>query len=174
MKHLYFVRHAVSEMNEAGRWAGMHSMSPLTPEGHVQARQAGQHAQTLKIDHIVSSPLERAHHTARIIAKEIGYPEHKIELNSLLVERDFGALEGKPWSPDLDVDGFADVETVDSLHERAHLIYQLLLTLPDDNILIVSHGAIGRALRHIIHTLHPDVTSFSDTQFPHAEIIQLL
>lgn len=175
MKHIYFVRHGLSEMNKSGRWVGLHTMSPLTTEGHEQARTAGHHARKLKIDHIVSSPLERAHHTARIIAEEIGYPLHKIELNSLLVERDFGELEGQPWSPDLNVDGFSDVETVDSLHERAHLMYQLLQQMPGDNILVVSHGAIGRALRHIVHTLnhnqdHPPHLE----QFQHGQIVQLM
>lgn len=170
MKHLYFVRHGLTEMNKAGLRAGGGTETPLTPEGHEQARIAGEQAKKLHIDHIISSPQKRAHHTAQIIAQEIGYPEHDIVLNSLFVERHFGELEGTPWIADMNIDGFADVETTDTLLHRMHMAYELLLTLPADNILVVSHGSTGRALRHIIH---PEVP-FHGGHFPNAQIVQLL
>ncbi len=171
MKHLYFVRHGLSEMNKTGHWAGRHTETPLTPEGREQAREAGAHARKFHIDHIVSSPQGRAHDTAKIIAEVIGYPVDAIELNSLFMERGLGILEGKPWQPDLNIDGFADVETTDTLLERMHLAYELLRSLPADNVLVVSHGAIGRALRHVIH---PDIPFHHSEPFPNAQIIQLL
>lgn len=170
MKHLYFVRHGLSEMNKRGLRAGAGSDTPLAPEGHEQARLAGFHAKDLHIDHIISSPQKRAHHTAQIIAREIGYPEDEIVLNSLFVERHYGELEGTTWAPDMNLDGFADVETTDTLLHRMHMAYEFLLTLPADNVLVVSHGATGRALRHIIH---PEIP-FKSGYFPNAEIIQLL
>src|SRR5580765_3395811 len=91
MKHLYFVRHGLSENNKLSIFSGQ-TESPLADEGREQARQAGQQAKDLHIDHIISSPLSRAHETAQIIAREIGYPEDKIEVSSLLVERHFGVL----------------------------------------------------------------------------------
>ena len=125
MKKLYFIRHGLSEMNVKGLIAGR-TESPLTEEGKLQARHAGKQAKKLGIDYIVSSPMSRAHETAKIIAKEIGYPLDKIHLNSLFIERDFGELEGKVWSPDLDIDGFADVEAQDTLIERAGLALNFL------------------------------------------------
>src|SRR5215475_13120394 len=97
MKHIYFVRHGLTEMSKQGLRAGAGSETPLAPEGHDQAKRAGHHAKQLAIDHIISSPQKRAHHTAQIIAREIGYPEHDIALNSLFVERHFGELEGTLW-----------------------------------------------------------------------------
>lgn len=155
-----------------------HTDTPLTTEGRKQARRAGEYAKSLHIGHIIASPLSRAHDTARIIAREIGYPEDKIELNSLIMERNFGSLEGQTWSPDLNVDGIADVETHESLKKRVHLAWKYICTLPADNVLVVSHGATGRMFRHVID---PRVPYFSEDpairlkyRFENAEIVQLV
>lgn len=149
MKKLYYIRHGLTELNVQGRFAGQIE-TPLTDEGRRQAKAAGELAKTHGIDLIVASPLSRALETAQIIATEIGYPTEKIVTNKLLLERDFGELEGKLWSPDLNLDGFADVETDDTLLERAHLALNWLQNLPEETILVVSHGGFGRALRAAI------------------------
>ena len=169
MKHLYFVRHGQSEMNKAGLRAGQVE-TPLTEEGREQAERAGLKAIGLHIDHIISSPYSRAHDTAKIIAAAIGYPAGKIELNSLLVERNFGALEGVPWEPDLNMDGIADAESTDTLYERTLLVYEYLLTLDADNILVVGHSSSGRMLRHIAD---PGTPFHGSPSFPNAEIVRL-
>lgn len=171
MKHLYFVRHGLTEMGKSGLRAGAGTETLLAPEGHEQARHAGHHAKTLDIDHIISSPQKRAHHTARIIAHEIGFPEKDIVLNSLFVERHFGELEGVRWEADMDIDGFADVETTDTLLHRMHLAYEFLRSLPFDNVLVVSHGSTGRALRHIIH---PEIPFHGSEPFENGQIVQLI
>src|SRR5581483_5723923 len=76
MKKLYFIRHGESVSN-VERWHAGRIDTPLTERGRQQAREAGKKAkaQKLHFDLIVSSPLSRALETARIIAKEIGYPE---------------------------------------------------------------------------------------------------
>ncbi len=170
MKQLYFCRHGQSQLNKEGRWAGSIE-TPLTDEGRAQARAAGKAAKTLGIDYILCSPLSRAHDTAKIIAEEIGYPLDQLDINSLVIERHFGPLEGQPWDPDLNMDGIADIETVDSLVERAKLTLKHLETVPADIILIVSHGSFGRAFRH---NLHPDVPFNNGERFENARIMQLL
>ncbi len=147
MKKLYFVRHGLTEMNVRSIYSG-HTETSLTKEGIKQAKKAAKHAKNLNIDYIVSSPSSRAIETAKIIAKEIGYPLNDIHTNSLFMERNFGSLEGKPWNPDIDIDGIADVESIDSLLARAKLAVGFLKTLPAKNLLVVSHGQIGRAMRH--------------------------
>ena len=174
MKHIYFIRHGLSEMNIASQLSGAGSDTPLAPEGVAQAKAAGQTAKDLNIDYIISSPLIRAHDTAKIIAKEIGYPEDKIELNSLLLERHFGPLEGTPWTPDLNFDGISDVETRESVLERAHLALAHLKTLDAENILVASHGTFGRALRHILTPDTPYTVTPASDRFPNAQIVRLL
>ena len=177
IQHLYFCRHGLSEGNKAGVFSG-HTDTPLTAQGREQARLAGQHAKSLQIDHIIASPLSRAHDTARIIANQIGYPEDKIELNSLIMERDFGSLEGTTWSPDFNVDGIADVETHESLKKRVQLAYDYIQSLPAHNVLVVSHGATGRMFRHVVD---PTIPYFSEDaavrrkyRFENAQIVQLV
>jgi len=171
MKHIYFVRHGQTVLNQQNILAGQKTETPLTAEGKQQAQLAGKHAKNLGIDHIICSPQGRAYDTAQIIAKEIGYPVDAIEQNSLLMERDFGALEGTPWSPDLNVDGFADVETLDTLMERVHLAYEHIKQIDANVILVVSHGSTGRALRHAIN---PDIPFSGAGRFANAEVVQLL
>lgn len=179
MKYLYFIRHGLSEMNKASRWSGAKSETPLTAEGRVQAKVAGIAAKDLGIDYIISSPLSRAYDTAQIIAAEIGYPVTLIERNPLLIERDFGSLEGQPWRPDEDLDGVADLEPAEVIIERARLLLEYAHTLEAESILISSHGTFGRALRHVIN---PDIPfgqgprgyGTPETRLPNGEIVQLL
>lgn len=172
MKRLYFIRHGLSEWNVRGVYCGQ-SECDLTAEGKRQAKLAGQAIKELGIDHIISSPQRRAHDTAKIIAREIGYPEADIELSNLFIERGLGAGEGQTWHPDLDVDGFADVETRDNLKNRLVLGLEHLKRLPYDNILVVSHGATGRMLRHIIK---PEMVfePTERTRMPNAQVVQFV
>jgi broad specificity phosphatase PhoE len=55
-----------------------------------------------------------------------------------------------------------------------HWAYEFLLTLPEDNVLVVSHGAVGKGLRYIIHTLHEHPEPFVNHSFKYGEITQLL
>ncbi len=165
MKRLYFIRHGLSALNVAGHFAG-HTDTPLTAEGRRQAKLAGKIAKDFDIDCIASSPLSRALETAKIVADEIGYGQDKIHISSLLIERYYGKFENTPYSPDIDLDGMADVETDNELLERAKLAVEWIEHLPGEHILVVSHGSFGRALRKHFkpdHNFHAKI--------PNAEIV---
>lgn len=166
MKILYFMRHGLTEMNVAGKWSGS-TETILTKEGREQAKRAGKAAKDLGIDAIVCSTMVRAVETAEIVAKEIGYPLDKIHKSSLLIERHFGELEGQPYKPDLDMDGMADVESLDTLKNRARLALEWIETVPGNVILVVSHGSTGRMLRHVAN---PQIPFAGAGHFPNAEI----
>lgn len=168
MKRLYFVRHGLSIMNEKGIFSGR-TETPLSEAGRQQATEAGKILKEKSIDRIIVSPMERAVQTAEIIADEIGFPRDKMTISDLLMERDFGPLEGTPYEPHLgDEDG---VEPIEDLIERAQEAYRLLLDLPEENIVVVSHGAVGRALRHCAH---PEIPFRPSKGFDNAEVVQLL
>ncbi|MBI3624030.1 histidine phosphatase family protein [Candidatus Saccharibacteria bacterium] len=152
-------------MNVSGHISGT-TETPLTEEGRQQAKRAGRAAKKLNIDLIVCSPLGRAHETAKIIAKEIGYPINKIQTNGLLIERHFGVMEGQLREPDHDADGFADVESRDTLMNRAKQAIDWLHSLPAQHILVVSHGTFGRAVRSL---LKPEIP-FDHSRLQNAEI----
>lgn len=169
MKRLYFCRHGLSKLGKAGLWAGS-TDSPLAAEGRDQAKAAGSAAKDLQIDYIVCSPLSRAYETAQIIADAIGYPQQQIEVNKLVAERDFGSLEATPWDPQLNVDSVTDAETSASILERAKKTWDYIQTIQAENVLLVSHGSFGRALRHVIH---PEISFDTKDRFANAEIVQL-
>lgn len=168
MKHLYFVRHGQSQANIDRTFAGQ-ANTPLTALGKKQAQTAGEAAKKLGIDHIISSPLSRAHDTARIIAKAIGYPEDKIELNNFLMERSYGSAAGLSW--DINIDGFTDIETMDSLADRARLALAHILTLPYPTILVVSHGTFWQKF---YMEIHPDKLVGDADEPDNAEISKLI
>lgn len=168
MTHLYFVRHGLSKLNTEGRVAGFID-TPLVNDGREQAKQAGTAAKNLDIEHIITSPLVRAYETAKIIAKEIDYPENKIEVNPMFIERHFGSMEGQPYTPDFDYDGIVDAEPTHVLLSRSELAIRYLESLPYNKILVVSHGAFGRALRH---HLVPHEPFNHPIKYANAEIIE--
>ncbi len=168
MKHIYFVRHGLSVMNEKGIFSGR-SETILSPKGIIQAEQVGRQLKNYQIDYIIASPSQRTKQTAKIISKQINFKINKIVYNELLLERDYGLLEGKPYIAGLkDYDG---IETIEDLITRASKAWLILKTIPADNILVISHGAIGRALRHVIN---PKIPFYNSTKLNNAEIIQLI
>jgi broad specificity phosphatase PhoE len=174
VKQIYYLRHGESEFNKAGKWAGSSDI-PLTAKGREQAKAAGAEArkQGLAFDIIVSSPLERAHHTAKHFATELNYPHENIILTPLLVERHFGELEGtnnllmraKYLIDESVVDKHGAEKLVD-VQRRAQEALAYLHSLPAENILVVGHGAFGRALRRAINKepLHRRGTSYDNAK----------
>jgi len=84
---IIFLRHAQAENNAkrilAGRTEGVH----LTKTGIEQAEQIAKYLKPLDISAIYSSPIERANHTAEIVAKSKSLG---CELDDRLVEIDMG------------------------------------------------------------------------------------
>lgn len=155
-------------MNQQGIFSGR-TETPLNHEGRRQAAIAGHELRSASIDCIVVSPMQRTVQTADIIAEQIGFPKDKIILNSFFTERDFGPLEGTVYQPDLgDHHG---VETIQDLVDRAKQGFDFLQQLPHDNILVVSHGAIGRALRHCAD---PSIPFKPSAGFGNAQVVKLI
>jgi uncharacterized phosphatase len=154
-------------MNDLGVYSGA-TDTPLTDDGRAQAKKAGQAAKDLNIDLIVSSPLSRALETAQIVAREISYPVEEIITHNDLVERHFGKLEGEPWPLGKPFDADLGVETDEALLIRAQRVLDWINRVPGDHVLIVAHGAIGRAIRSILKTEFP----MSHPEYlPNAEIV---
>lgn len=83
MKRLYLVRHAKSDWT----YEGLPDIDrPLSERGYRDAHLMSKHLLGKKHqpDGIVSSPAIRAINTALIFARNMNFPENKIQLNSLL------------------------------------------------------------------------------------------
>lgn len=170
MKHLYFMRHGLSEMNKIGLFSGR-TDTPLAEEGVKQCEEAAKALDGVKVDLIVSSPMKRAFDSARIVAEQIGYAENKIILSDLFMERELGSLEGSDYQSGLKINGYDGVEHSDNLIARAAIGLEFLNGLDADTILVVSHSAIGRALS----TLLSEKKGFDEiSSFKNAEIVKLI
>jgi broad specificity phosphatase PhoE len=168
MKHLYFIRHGESVMNKKGIFSGRIE-TPLTETGRAQARAAAQELTSVPIDCIVASPMGRTMDTANIIAEVIGYPIDTIVTSPLFTERSFGPLEGTTYQPNLG--DFEGVESITDILTRAAEGLAFLEALPGETILLVSHGAIGRAIRHCVD---PKIPYRPSPGFDNGKVVQLL
>jgi broad specificity phosphatase PhoE len=176
MKRLYFIRHGLSEGNISGIWSGR-TDSLLTRQGRAQAIASGEKTKKYKIDLIVSSPLSRTRETAEIIADTIGYPKDKILYSDLFIERHFGDLEGRPHGENdetLDLDTIPNIESKEMILDRADRALKFLEKLKAENILVVSHGSFGRALRHHLFEETPFANSKSSPSnvLPNGEVLR--
>lgn len=168
MDRLFFVRHGESEANVQRVFAGQMD-TPLTEKGRTQAKAAGVAAREQHFDLIVSSPLTRAYETAKIIAREVGYPVENIVVNDIFKEHYIGGLAGKSWDTYNEFDPrITDMESLGELKARVAKGLELLKSLSGDTILLVGHGSFARLLQDAIDPAH------DHPEPPNAEVVQLI
>jgi len=158
---VYFVRHGESEENVNDIYRG--PAAKLTETGYAQARFVAERFTTIPIDLILSSTMERAKETARIISEKIG---QGVIHSDLLVEtkapseflhKEYDDPEAvsvrNAWLKTRYVDEharYSDEENVADLKVRAK---QALLFIADQKVndcLVVSHGTFLRIILGII------------------------
>lgn len=141
------IRHGLTDWNAAGRIQGQTDI-PLNGEGREQAERLGRRLLTEEYqwDYIITSGLSRAQETGEIISKLLNVP--MLEPDARLKERAFGQIEGltseervarwgKSWETlDLGQEQIADIQ----IRALASL-EDLWSAYPDQNVLIVTHGA---------------------------------
>jgi broad specificity phosphatase PhoE len=155
---LLLVRHGQTDSNVRKLLHG-HGDVPLTERGIAQAALiAARLAREVGIVALYASPLERAHHTARVIGEAIG---HAPILHRGLREINFGAVEGltveEAWERfphlrpteerryDLELQ-WPEGESRRGFRERAHAtLRELLARHRGEMILVVAHGGIINA-----------------------------
>ena len=157
---IYLTRHGQDKDNANGILNG-HRDEPLTSVGISQAKElAGRIKKTkIKFKYVLSSPLQRAFKTAKIIAKLLEIKEPKKLI--LLIERDFGIMTGKSHSKILEMCSpnviVADkvnyflcpkgAETFPQLLKRAkRLLSYVFKNYKNGNVLLVSHGDLGKMI----------------------------
>jgi uncharacterized phosphatase len=155
----------------------------LTELGKRQALTAGKKAAAagFACDLILSSPLLRARETAEIIAHEIHYPTENIQTSELLIEIQFGELEGTNWNDYWgsgksykDLHNYKGAETLEMLQKRAEKALDYVRSLPQDTILLASHSAFGRAFKRAIANLPYTDEFANNSSLPYGEILKLI
>jgi broad specificity phosphatase PhoE len=90
MTELVLVRHGETVWHAENRYAGRSDI-PLTERGHEQAETLARWAVEAGLDAVITSPLRRAHDTARPTCAALGLDAR---VDERLVEVDFGKGEG--------------------------------------------------------------------------------
>ncbi|TFV54622.1 histidine phosphatase family protein [Mycobacterium sp. PS03-16] len=147
----FWVRHGESTWNRAGVMQGQKPWPALTARGERQALSAAEELAPHRPTRVVSSDLNRAAHTARIIGTHLEVP---VVLTPLLRERHWGVFEGRPTAEGerheatLATDEpVPQGESRDDVADRIRRLFPSLSAM-DGPVVVVTHGDVIReALR---------------------------
>jgi broad specificity phosphatase PhoE len=155
MKQLTFVRHGETGSNAARVFN--FKTEPLNETGKKQALRLAQKLSVESFDLILCSPLARTRSTLEPILEWSQVP---VEYWNELVEFNFGNLEGEAY---LEVENlFSGLarnlyrENTQDLKLRAEAFWNLISDRHEQNILIVSHGAIMCLLFAVYYKVAPE------------------
>ena len=164
---IIFLRHAQAENNAkrilAGRTEGIH----LTKTGIEQAEQIAKYLKPLDISAIYSSPIERANHTAEIVAKNRSL---EVVLDERLTEIDMGKFTRMNYD-----DMFAkygniflkfyendpviaehEVETFPNVQRRVlEMVNHVVEKHKNENVILVTHMDPIKSMHAMVMDLKP-------------------
>ena len=158
---LIFARHGQAVSNIYPNYEGLDA--PLTPTGERQADLLGQWLKTYEpeIDHIIASPLQRAHKTAQIVNSYLNLP---ISINPDLVEMtmfeaDQLAFRAHPLQPETHVEYTTETAWAAYYLDYREQVRRALATILSEldrpkPLLIVSHGGAMATLFRLIMERH--------------------
>jgi broad specificity phosphatase PhoE len=148
---IYLIRHGQTNWNKEGRFQGREDI-PLNEIGLQQARKCGLALAGEEFKAVISSPLGRARKTAELIA-EIVFPG-QIIIEERIIERDFSKVSGMtPREREIFYQSGEkdDKEPWDVLCNRMiSCIKDYGERFPDQNIIMVSHGASINAVLSVL------------------------
>lgn len=157
---IYIVRHGQTKCNKENKY-NCRLDEDINEMGIEQAKQVREKVKKLNIDLIICSPMKRTKHTCEII----NVNNIPVIYDDRLIERDGGVLtntildeyyfkEYYNYYSDNIVDG---LETLPDLFKRTHsFLDEIKEKYHDKNILIVTHGAVARAMQFYFEELPED------------------
>jgi len=166
---LYLIRHGETDANRRRVFQGIGDV-PLNETGQAQALALASLFQDLPVHRMYASPLVRAADTAAPVAEAVGL---SVETVPAFREVDCGRWEGVPFQdilatePELLFAWLTDGRTPAPEGESLGQVYERVAddlkrivdrmgTQPDENVAIVAHGAVNRALICHLLDLAPD------------------
>lgn len=184
---IFIARHGQNIDNVSGILNG-HRDLPLTEIGIQQAHDLadGIEAAGLTFNAVYSSPLSRAHETAKIVCRALGIELPPVVLPEL-IERDFGLATGRPIQEVVQEAGsnviktdsvtyvidFEGGESFPRALERAHRALERVHYLQQDGkALLVCHGDIGKMV-YAAATGKPWEAVLRDFHFGNCDLIEV-
>lgn len=164
-RRIILARHGETIWNKERRFQGRTDI-PLNDIGIAQAEALAERLSSCRIDAVYSSPLQRALRTAEAVAARHGL---KAEVVPELCEIFFASWEGmsiqglrdestedfRRWQRDPFFNHPEGAETWEQLSSRIGTAVDRILASPHDDIVIVSHGGIMKALYAVMVGLDP-------------------
>ena len=153
LKRILLIRHC--ESTHAGKRYIGRTDTPLTPTGKEQALRLAVRLKPVPVDRVVASPSLRALDTAGPVVEERGL---SIEVDEELREVDFGEWEELSFEeirrkdPEMVAEWarggmdfrFPGGESLSAFGNRVRRAGNRLISLPDEGILVVTHGGVVR------------------------------
>ncbi|MGE0845619.1 MAG: histidine phosphatase family protein [Flavobacteriaceae bacterium] len=175
---IYFLRHGETDWNKGWRYQGQRDI-PLNDTGRAQARRNGARLVELMRSEglepadlaYVASPLKRARETMEIARAALGLEAGGYATDERLMEIHYGAWEGMTrsevkaarrgeWRARRETPFEFAAPGGESYRQLAGRVGPWLETLDGPSI-VVAHGGVMRALRHLLCGLDPAQTMAS-------------
>lgn len=172
---LYVVRHGETIWNVENRVQGVSDIS-LTDKGRLDATLQKDFVKTLDIDVVISSPLDRAIETARILT-DGKYP---INTDDRIKERDWGMNEGADIDSVDRIDCWdvilnTKVQNIESIQDFMYRVSSFLedikVRYKDKKVLLVTHSAVIRVIHYLLGTI-PEDGDLSKIDIPNLRIME--
>ena len=172
---LYVVRHGETIWNVENRVQGITDI-PLTDQGRLDATLLKDLVKDINIDVVISSPLERAIETAKILT------DGKLPINTddRIKERDWGLNEGANidevdrwdcWDVILNT-RVQNIESVqDFMYRVSDFLEDIKVRYKDKNVLVVTHSAVIRVIHYMLGTI-PEDGDLTRMDIPNLRILE--
>ena len=158
--NLYVIRHGLTKCNVEEKYNGRYD-EDIIEEGIQQAIKASHIVKDLDIDLIICSPMKRTKHTMELV----NVNNIEVIYDDRLMERETGKLtlttideyydnEYYNYYSTKPVEG---LETLPKLFTRVHsFLDEIKLKYSNKNILLVTHGAVARAIQFYFEQMPKD------------------
>ena len=167
MGQIIFLRHGQAKNNTERILAGRTEGIPLTEIGIKQAEHTAELLEHMNISTIYSSPIQRAKHTAEIVAE---HNSLNVTIDERLIELDMGKFTGIPYDEIFTSHGNVFMKFYNGELEIAHngvetfaevkkrvlgIVDHVIEKHPDENVVLVTHMDPIKAMLSTIVDLSP-------------------
>lgn len=158
--NLYVIRHGQTDFNKENKYNCRYD-EDINAVGIQQAIDAGEDVKKLDLDLIICSPMIRTKHTCEIINVNnvpVIYDDRLMEriggiLTNTVIDDYYYTDYYNYYSSNI-VDG---LESLPDLFNRVHLfLYEIIEKYNGKNILLVTHGAVARAIQFYFESVPDD------------------
>lgn len=167
MGSVIFLRHGQAKNNIERILTGRTPNIPLTEKGIEQAKKTAKFLEQMNITAIYSSPIERAKHTAEIVAQ---HNSLDVTIDDRLIELDMGKFTGVPYDDIFTSHGNVFMKFYNGELEIAHngvetfaevkkrilsIVDHVVEKHPDQNVVLVTHMDPIKAMLSTVVDLTP-------------------